>query len=904
MLESQPNAAENTMMTATECPSHERLRAFSQGRLPDEEGQELFQHLSECQACMADLETVDDADDSLIADLRAGDEHADLVNEPQYRRAMANALAALAGSSAHDADGSVTRSGIDTFPQQIGEYEIVRPIGRGGMGKVYLARHTKLGRPVAVKLLANHRLADQRMRDRFDAEMQAIGRLSHPNIVTAHDAREVEGTAVLVTEYIDGLDLGNLVARVGPLSIANACEIGCKVAAALQYTSDQGFVHRDVKPSNIMLSRNGEVKLLDLGLAKYHTTPESSFAAAELTGTGQAIGTADFVSPEQVTDGRSVDCRSDIYSLGCTLFHLLTGQAPFADADHQTAFSKMTAHVSDQPPSLAGSLADCPAGLVRLVDSMLAKNPDRRPPHPSDVAASLANWTAGHDLVKLVETATVAEVQTRPLLISTSTRPKAWHQRTVPITVAIGLGLLGTLVGLMLGMFLTITYPDGTVVKVPIDGAKLEVTQDTSSQPADELEQVDQPKTVDESPARSAAARQQRAAEHSAATMERLQGVWQIPLDAQGQVSDRGSIPASADGPAMLFVVDKMKFYCAVVRNGEDPKLSYGEFVGLMVKNDSLSLTLNDESSEQRRTLYLEFPEKDQAEFRFDPFAKTPPFHAGLSQDPNVRVPSHFLLKRLGKIPTDIAEMREVLGDQMSDPNSPLMQAWLMIFQAKTMGPKYYLEQMETVKNSAAATRSRNNLKQLAIAFHNFNDTYKTFPGSVNKSAGYIGVNKQEDVQPFSWRVAILPFIDQNELFEQYKFDQPWDSQSNLQLLEKMPGIYRSPFADADQPVGNTNYMGYATEQGALGTNGGVKLKEFADGTANTILLVGCKESVPWTKPEDMHEQSELLKPLTVDPLIYAMVDGSVRTADKFDPHQWRAMITRDGRESMDVYQR
>ena len=332
------------MIAATDCPSTDQLRAFSLGQLPEQQGDELFRHLQNCQSCRAELETIGDSEDVLITSLRTPDALADFDREPNCQVAVARALGALAAA------GEIpTSADIDRLPESLGEYAIIRPLGAGGMGSVYLARHTKLGREVALKVLAGHRLADPRMQERFEAEMRAIGRLSHPNIVTAHDAREVDGTAVLVTEYIDGFDLGALVARTGPLSIADACQIISKVAVALQYTSNQGFVHRDVKPSNIMLSAAGEVKLLDLGLARLQYGRHDG---AEITGTGQAMGTADYVAPEQVSDSRSVDVRADIYSLGCTLFQLLTGRAPFADQQHLTAFAKMTAHVSTKPPSL------------------------------------------------------------------------------------------------------------------------------------------------------------------------------------------------------------------------------------------------------------------------------------------------------------------------------------------------------------------------------------------------------------------------------------------------------------------------------------------------------------------------------------------------------------------------
>jgi hypothetical protein len=208
------------MMTAIECPTSQDLKALTLGQLSSEDSDALFQHISECELCKSELETVEDADDSLIASLRSSDPDSEIGGEPGCQVALAKALGALAS-----AGQSGTTGEFHQLPGSIGEYEIVRPIGRGGMGNVYLARHTKLGREVALKVLASHRLADARMRDRFETEMLAVGRLSHPNIVTAHDAREVNGTAVLVTEFVSGMDLGQLLQRTGPLSVQDACEI-------------------------------------------------------------------------------------------------------------------------------------------------------------------------------------------------------------------------------------------------------------------------------------------------------------------------------------------------------------------------------------------------------------------------------------------------------------------------------------------------------------------------------------------------------------------------------------------------------------------------------------------------------------------------------------------------------
>jgi len=394
-------------MNATTCPTDEELRNLSFGRSNADDSDALLAHLEHCASCQAEIDTIANADDSLITDLRTADDHKHIDTEGGCQNAMVKALGALALAQDGAAFGDLD------VPRMIGDYEIIRPLGRGGMGTVFLARQTKLGRKAALKLLANHRLASPRMKERFESEMRSIGRLSHPNIVTAHDAREIAGAAVLVMEFIDGFDLSQLLKRLGPLSIANACEIARQVATALAYTESNDIVHRDIKPSNVMLSSEGQVKLLDLGLARL-CVDEVEHAGE--TATGQTVGTADYVSPEQVSDSRNVDIRADIYSLGCTLFKLLTGKAPFADAEHATVFSKLNAHVSEPAPSLSVARPDAPVELVRLVDSMMRKAPADRPQSPKRIETELAKHTDGVDLMRLAQDAAKADPASRPAL--------------------------------------------------------------------------------------------------------------------------------------------------------------------------------------------------------------------------------------------------------------------------------------------------------------------------------------------------------------------------------------------------------------------------------------------------------------------------------------------------------
>ena len=472
-------------MKTTACPSGEELRLLSCGRVTPPESEVLLTHLERCARCQAEVDTVADADDSLIADLRTTDEFAYFEREGGYQTAMAKALSALAVSDSN-------RDQPD-LPVRIGDYEIVRPLGHGGMGKVFLARQTKLGRQVALKLLADHRLANPRMKERFESEMRAIGRLSHPNIVTAHDAREIDGVAVLAMEYVEGFNLSELLSRLGPLSTANACEITRQIANALQYIDSAEFVHRDIKPSNVMLSFDGQVKLLDLGLARLR---DDSTQQAEQTATGQTVGTADYVAPEQVCDSRNVDIRADIYSLGCTLFKLLTGKALFADSEHATTFSKMTAHVTETPPSLAEACPDAPAELVRLVDSMLQKSPPDRPQSATAIVAEVSKHAHGANLPQLAEQAQQAPTGQSPIVENSHTRASKTGPllfRPVPAFVAVAAGLLGVAAGIALGVLVTIEHPDGSVTRIDAaDGSKVSVEQTpTEASPAKSAGLVD-----------------------------------------------------------------------------------------------------------------------------------------------------------------------------------------------------------------------------------------------------------------------------------------------------------------------------------------------------------------------------------------------------------------------------
>ncbi len=398
-------------MTHFECPTDQTLRNYILGGCSEAISDEIEGHLAECAACEATISQFDSADDTLLRHLplAAATTAGDSSHQPGWidilrRQPPSSGQGDLVNAPLERSSQSDSAADAGRLPDGCANYELLGVLGRGGMGVVFLARHRQLNRRVALKVVRPDALSRGEARRRFQREIQILGRLNHPGIVMATDAGNLGAGAYLVMELIEGADLGRIVREGGPLTIEAACEAGRQVAEALAAAHGSGAVHRDVKPSNIMVDFGGRVRLLDFGLA--HATLITQHSGE--TSVGKLLGTLDYMAPEQADGQRQVDVRADLYGLGATLFFLLTGQPPHGSRAGRSMLEHMRALAHDDAPPVSSIRVDVPVELVALVKRLLCRDPDGRPQSAIEVAAALARW-AGGDLA-----ARVAELKSRP----------------------------------------------------------------------------------------------------------------------------------------------------------------------------------------------------------------------------------------------------------------------------------------------------------------------------------------------------------------------------------------------------------------------------------------------------------------------------------------------------------
>ncbi|MHB8898766.1 MAG: serine/threonine-protein kinase [Thermoguttaceae bacterium] len=289
------------------------------------------------------------------------------------------------GTAGRHSDDSGTRGPSSSIQAgtRLGDIELIEHIGGGGMGQVFRGEDKRLGRAVAVKVLSCDQSSDQDSVRRFLNEAKSAARLNHQNIAQVYSAGEWENHPYIVFEFVEGANLRTMIEEQGPLMLEEALSYTLQIADALAHASDRRIVHRDVKPSNVLIAPNGLAKLIDLGLARLSTGQNPD---GDLTASGVTLGTFDYISPEQARDPRNADSRSDIYSLGCTLFYMLAGRPPFPEG---TVLQKLLQHQGDEPPDICQFRPDLPEEISMVLGKMMAKDPRRRYPDSARLMEAL-----------------------------------------------------------------------------------------------------------------------------------------------------------------------------------------------------------------------------------------------------------------------------------------------------------------------------------------------------------------------------------------------------------------------------------------------------------------------------------------------------------------------------------
>jgi serine/threonine protein kinase len=296
----------------------------------------------------------------------------------------------------------------------LGPYRVLERLGEGGMGQVFKARHEGLQRIVALKVIRKEKLTDPRALQRFRQEARAAAQLAHPNIVTLYDASEIGGTHFLAMEYVEGADLARIVKESGPLPVGRACDYIRQAALGVQHAHERGLVHRDIKPSNLLVTKAGQVKVLDMGLARLHGSDGAAAPDAAMTQAGYLVGTPDFMAPEQAKNSRTVDARADVYSLGCTLYYLLAGRPPF---EGPTAVEKLVQHQMEELPPLRKLQPEVPADLDVVIRKLMAKRPEDRYPTAAAAAEALLPFCGK---IPPANTRPASIIQRRRILVAAS----------------------------------------------------------------------------------------------------------------------------------------------------------------------------------------------------------------------------------------------------------------------------------------------------------------------------------------------------------------------------------------------------------------------------------------------------------------------------------------------------
>jgi hypothetical protein len=821
-------------------------------------------------------------------------------------------------------------------------YEIVEELGRGGMGVVYKARQVSLGRFVALKIILAGPYAGADHLARFRLEAEAVARLQHPGIVQIHEIGTHAGRAYLALEYVAGGSLGRRCDG-RPLPPRHAAEMVEKLTQAVQYAHDQGILHRDLKPGNVLLGADGQPKIIDFGLAKRLDSDSGSTPSGPQTQSGAILGTPGYMAPEQAGGRRgAVGPAADVYALGAILYELLTGRPPFQADNMVDVILKV---VSEEPTSPRTLVPGCPRDLETVCLKCLAKNPAARYGSAQSLGDDLRRflageptqarpmgavervsrwawrrrwWLAGGAVAAGVLLLLMASLAVNALSFWLVGRSSSQRPSPEPVAVATSGPIVAPvplppdldLVPRDAALFLTVRAAEVWKRK-DVQGLNRELKRTEYANLDDMVRAFKEARTVgvdeverftlvylEATPWPDSAvailstskpyAREKLIAVLEKAGRQRREfrgrtyyDPGQLSVEIVCPISDRilaysqsekamrlwlGRIPEpdargplrpaldlAAQGRHHLVAGNALppRMRAEVVRGLQGPIPDLRPEFGLRQPDPRplgevrlLTLLANLKSRADGSTadgldveLRLGFPDSAAATRGNEALVEMRDFMAGL-----MNLAAGGTIPRAPP-PVIAQEMRLAVGttrieQRGTEGNVTLKMEW---------APTWPATAVAALKQEHARVSSQNNLKELALAMHEYHGIHQHFPpAALTDKAG----------NPLlSWRVQLLPFFHgakEKELYKQFKLNEPWDSKHNIKLLDRMPAVYEPPLRPAGWKAGTTYYQVFTGEHTLFPPGRRMRVQDVTDGTSNTFMVVEAGEAVPWTKPADL----------------------------------------------------